>query len=312
MKKILKLLFNLWANHVKHIEFLTLFAFYEAIKTGKYKKEIEQIRSHIQQGNYSLADTLKKKLYGMTFSAIFHSDRNRKKDNMVEYTGVVVLDIDNLTKEQITRLKPIIIKISHTLMCFISPSGMGLKIVVVTDNKDPNQHKACYQQVINYYKQHLNVEFDEQTNDITRLCYVSDDSEAYFNPNAEIFNCGSEVSDQSAHSGESEETLQSNRDTGNNINTDQQFLHQMKYTVSYTGNKVLFEKGSRNRFIYILASNCNRYGYDKEKVINYCLKHYLEADFPKEEIIATISSAYERTEEFGSWVKKEKTCKTAS
>jgi hypothetical protein len=311
MKKILKQMFNLWANHVKHIEFLTLFAFYQVIKTGKYRKEVEQIRNHIKQGNYNLADTFKKKLVGITYSAIFCSDKNRKKDNMVEYTGVIVLDIDNLTEEQITRLKAIIIKIPQTLMCFISPSGMGLKIIVVTDNRDAEKHKTYYQEVINYYKEQLNVEFDEQTNDITRLCYVSDDPDAYFNTNAEIFNCESEASDQFIHSGQSGEAVQNNRSTGNSKNTDQQFLHQMKYADSYTRNKVLFEKGSRNRFIYTFASNCNRYGHDKEKVLNYCLQHYIQEDFTKEEIIATINSAYERTEEFGIWVKKEKPAKQA-
>ena len=301
MKTILKKLFNLWANHVKHIEFFTLFAFYEATKNGKYKDKVEVIRKHIKEGNSKLADTLKTKLNGITLSAIFDPAKNRKKDFLIEYIGVMVLDIDNLSLDEIKRLTPLINALPYTLMCFISPSGLGIKIIVATNNTDVNKHKIYYQQVISYYKNQLNVEFDEQTNDITRLCYVSYDPHAYFNPNAEMFQC--------KKADKSEEAGQNNTDISNNAGSNQQFLQRMKYAIRYTENKVSFEEGSRNSFIFLLSANCNRYGINKSELIEYCLKHYSQEDFTKEEIISAINSAYERQEEFSSWSKKSDTPK---
>ncbi len=289
MKSLLKKEFNIWSNHVKHKEFQSLFGIYSQIKNEKYKNEIEAIRKYIEEGNKNTADMLKGKLDAFTVSGIFSPAKNRKRENIQEYTGVFVLDIDDLSKDEIEKLIPIIKAILYTLMVFISPSGRGIKIIVATNNRDVNRHKECYQQVINYYSKKLNVNFDEQTNDVTRLCYFSSDSNAYFNMDAEIFIC--DKNNEVDHV-EQDKTI------------DYQIQKQLEYAVRYTERKIAFKEGSRHDFIHLLASNCNRYGYNKEKVLDYCLKNYVQYNFINEEIVGTINSAYERVHEFGQWSKK--------
>lgn len=187
MKYIATQSFNLWVNQDKHVEFLSLFMLYRLIQDGHYQNKIRVIRKYLKNGQITEADERKKKLDGVTFSVICHPEKKRQRQYVLVYTGIVILNINNLTKMQIEEMTLIIKAIPYTLFCFISPSGNGIKIVVATDNRDIKNHKNCYQQVIDFYKQYLKVDIDEQANTITQLCYVSYDPNAYLNNDAELF-----------------------------------------------------------------------------------------------------------------------------
>ena len=75
-------------------------------------------------------------------------------------------------------------------MCFISPSGRGVKCFVRTDNKDISLHKSVYKQVTEYIRNFLqsnnmnNGNIDESGSDASRICYYSYDNECYSNLSA--------------------------------------------------------------------------------------------------------------------------------
>jgi putative DNA primase/helicase len=154
------------------------------IREGKYKDKIEPIRRLQKEGKNSDVKELKKHLLAFTPSGVFKSKRTTK--TISEYSGLVILDIDNLSTEELKRIIPIIHLAFYTYAAFISPRGNGIKIIVPV-NTSKEHHKVAYKQVAQYYEQALNIEIDTSGSDISRLCFVSFDPNCYFNKSAEKY-----------------------------------------------------------------------------------------------------------------------------
>ena len=114
------------------------------IKEGKYRADIESIRSLIASGDTEKADQLKRQLPAFTPSATFKG--GRKADLLDQYSGYVHLDFDKLTPEQLNNAFQAITQIPFTFACFRSPSGKGLKVFVEV-NTGAEHHDFAYKQV---------------------------------------------------------------------------------------------------------------------------------------------------------------------
>ena len=132
---------------------------------------------------------IKETLPAVTISANFPDKRHAKSAHTV--TGLIQIDIDKCADP--FELKTQISADPHTLACFISPSGNGVKAIVRTDASANdadgqtyklNEHKSIFTKVQRYYTQHFNVEIDKQCSDISRLMYYSHDPEIYINLDA--------------------------------------------------------------------------------------------------------------------------------
>lgn len=268
---------DIWKNY-KHSGVMYLYEIYDCIKEGEYKNEIEKIRLLLKKGMKKEADELKRKLPAFTVSGIFNT--NRGKEYLIKYYGLMVLDIDNLKdEEEVKRIKEKICKIKYTKMAFISPLGLGIKIIVETNNTDVEKHKEVYKELLNYYKQELDIEFDEKTIDVARLCFISYDEEAYLNLDSEIFiSKNVNIKEKVAN----EET----------ICNDDKFDRIIERIIKFSKNKQKLEKGNRNRFVYLLVKNNKLVAITKEKILEYCLNNYVEEDFTEDEIINIVRSVY--------------------
>ena len=119
---------TIFKNFTVPVEKKSLLLIGKDIISDKYKTEVEEIRNLIAQGNKAEADNKKKQLLAFTPSAVFTEKRQMPFLEM--YSGFVHLDFDKLTPEQLQTAFAIISKISYTSLCFISPSGNGLKVFV--------------------------------------------------------------------------------------------------------------------------------------------------------------------------------------
>lgn len=280
---------DVWHNYnAKSPETISLSDIFESIKNEQLKNHIEEIRTFLKEGNKKEADKSKNELPGFTVSGIFFKER--RKGNIKKYYGLMTLDIDNLTdEEEVKRIKEKICKIKYTKMAFISPSGLGIKIVVETNNTNVEKHKEVYQKLIDCYKQELNVEnvkFDEQTNDVSRLCFISSDREAYLNLDSEIY-----IYKESSANKKSNIIKEkvANEET---ICNDDKFDRIIEIIIEFSKNKQKLEKGNRNKFVHLLVKNNKLAAITKEKILEYCLNNYVEEDFPEDEIINIVKSVY--------------------
>ena len=154
------------------------------IQSGKYRAEVEHIRTCIASGETEKADLLKKQLPAFTPSGTYEG--GRKADLLKLYSGFVHLDFDKLCPEL---LKAAFLKISQipfSFGCFRSPSGNGLKIFVEV-NTTAEHHDLAYRQVQEFYENKLGILCDPKCKDITRLCFVSDDPSLFKNLNNQKF-----------------------------------------------------------------------------------------------------------------------------
>ena len=149
----------------------------EAIKLGQWKDRVDQIRSHVRDGDSENAESLKKKLNAITFSGTFNK---RSNESLNIHSGILCVDLDNLNHELLTT-KDALSSDPHVISAFISPRGNGLKVLVAIDATNADQHLACFHATKSYFKKY-SVTLDESCKDVCRLCFGSYDPDCYIAP----------------------------------------------------------------------------------------------------------------------------------
>ena len=120
---------------------------------------------------------------------------------------------------------------------------------------------------------------------VARLCFFSHDPNAYLNYTFKTFEIENIVSQTSIIDDNTKELRTMNADI---------ILKLMAKAENFTENRVKFTEGGRNNFVYLLSKNCNKYGYPKQIVKNYCSNKYSLNGFSSEEIDSAIDSAYKK------------------
>jgi hypothetical protein len=148
------------------------------IKDKRLEKIIHRLRTHLDENNIKLYNQEKKFLPGVTFSATFKEKRRR--ENIGEYNEIIVLDIDKLNQEQMSKYKEILHKDKYVFSFWESPSKKGLKGLIKLsfeykyDDIDIS-HRTAFKKLVTYFNQNYEIELDESGSDTTRLCFLSSD-----------------------------------------------------------------------------------------------------------------------------------------
>jgi len=150
----------------------------ESIRNGKYELQINRLRNYLKYGEEKKYDRVKKKLPAFTISGKFNT---REATDLLEHSGIMQIDIDKV--ETPTDLRDRLIQDPHICAAFISPSGLGVKCLILT-NPDHTKHKAAFIACENHLKARYNVQIDTACKDVSRLCFVSYDADLRTNPDA--------------------------------------------------------------------------------------------------------------------------------
>nr|WP_314545278.1 DUF3987 domain-containing protein [uncultured Empedobacter sp.] len=274
---------SIFQNFNNPVQTITLQDLISNIKTGTYQEDVNTIRMAIGMGKPERADELKKNLLAFTPSATYSG--GRKKEFIQEYNQIIHLDFDYIDEEDLIQITKQTSSIPYTLACFRSPSGNGLKVFIQVDSL-VQHHDLAYKQVQEYYEKQLGINADPKCKDVTRLCFVSFDENAYYNPLATIFAVNTEAKEKVVN--------QSLQMTSNN--TDDVFQKCVEFT-----NKIIqFEKGNRNNYVYQLACNLNRKGINQLDAEQFILQNFHHEN--QKEFIKSIESAYRnQAHEFGTF-----------
>ena len=255
--------FNLFQNcKTKQSALTSLEEIYQDIKSERYNEKIAKLRSlktEEEQRAFKSSN-----LPAFTYSAEFNGPR--VKANVADYTQIIGLDYDYVDDPY--SLRALANSMPTTMMSFISPRGNGLKVFVRV-NSNLEDHKTAWLQVDDFYTKALGIASDEGVKDVTRLCFVSSDPEAYLNLNAEIFQ----------------------------IN-----LKPLRGKVSITQipdffNKALseFRPGNRHNTIVSICGTAMNRGISKEQLINF-FSDYTSSSYTLEELESTVEDCYNRYE----------------
>lgn len=306
MKKI-----TIFVEFVNAKEHISLEDMLSRIKQCIYSQWIKPLRRMLKEGNRQSYDSAKKKLCAFTPSGKFVG--GRKRELLVEYSGVVVLDFDKLSEDDLPEIKAVIAGCDYTLACFVSPSGIGLK-VLVSVSTGAEEHLKAFLSVQRFYQSLTGVEIDPSGKDITRLCFVSMDVDLYYNPGAEVFDPiagsgqtwpspkpkGPTVEGTLELEGETEKPL-TNFDektkeipapaTRKPVSPDgsKGILEIYRSCIAYVQRHCSFVKGQRNEFVFALALQLKRVGVPEELTEMMLLQDY---NFDEREVRGCIKSAY--------------------
>ncbi|MFZ2405782.1 MAG: BT4734/BF3469 family protein, partial [Methylobacter sp.] len=155
------------------------------IRECRYAEQILHLRYLISRGEREQYGVEKKRLPGVTFSGTF--DGRRQIGQLKTYNDLLVLDIDDMSKDALMAASSALREDIHVLAYWMSPSAEGLKgLVALSFSEELEQldvvprHRSAFALVSNYFKQTYDICLDQSGSDITRLCFLSSDPALYF------------------------------------------------------------------------------------------------------------------------------------
>lgn len=285
---------TIFKNFTIPVEKKSLLLIANDIASDVFKYEVEEIRALMQQGKAEEAANKKKQLLAFTPSAVFKEKRQMPFLEM--YSGFVHLDFDKLSSEQLNAAFKVISEIHYTFLCFISPSGNGLKVFIEV-NTDIDHHDIAYLQVQKHYEDATGLKADPSCKDITRLCFMSYHPGLYKNICNEKYKVRLPEELNTEESLPQPETSAVQERPETNLNASLIFNQQ----IQFTNQKITYQNGNRNNYVFVLASNCNRAGIPLSDTGTLISQHF---DLPGREIQAAVNSAYEHhSGEFAKFAK---------
>ena len=240
------------------------------------------VRSIRSENDKEKRNELKQKLPAICFSGKF---TKRNDASLIEHSGVICLDFDGYESDKLLlEEKELLTKDRYTYAVFISPSGMGLKVLVKIPAEGEN-HKKFFNSLEKHYD---SAYFDKSCKNVSRVCYESYDPLIFVNEQSSIFNTITEHEYQEVVKHKDVQTIPI---------TDENKI--VDILMKWWDRKYGFVSGERNNNIYILASAFNDFGISKT-LAEYVMSTFTSDDFPAAELRRTIKSAYAQTQNFGT------------
>lgn len=159
---------------------------FEAIQSNRYP-QVLKARQFNAAGKTDAYDEIKLQLPAFTAAGHF-SYRNASE--LKVYSRRIVLDFDDLSDEVIEELRAFCESLPFVELVFLSPSGEGVKVVCclsepIKDIRIDSFHRTAHRQ-LRFFFAAKGFEIDTGDN-LDRLCYISSDPRAFFNPNPHPF-----------------------------------------------------------------------------------------------------------------------------
>ena len=249
------------------------------IQEGSSKEVVKKIRG---EKDKTIRNLLKQTLPAICFSGKF---TKRNDASLTTHSGLICLDFDGYESDKLLlEEKERLTKDRYTYSVFISPSGMGLKVLVKIPAEEDN-HRSFF----NSLEKHFNSPcFDTTCKNISRVCYESYDPLIFINEQSSIWNQITEHQYQEVVKHKDIQTIP--------ITNENKIVEIL---MKWWERKYGLTSGERNNNVFILASAFNDFGISKT-LAEYVMSNFPSDDFPKNEIQRTINSAYAQQQNFGT------------
>ena len=241
-------------------------------ESGRYillQQTIEFIRSlntHDEQQKWK-ARLLPAVAYNGVFSEV-------EKHHIMQYSNVTAMDFDKIkTPDEMEHLRNRLEKTPCVCCVFGTPSGKGLKALVLHDNTDPAMHEDLYEQLL----QKFNVASkDESCKDLARRNYLSYDPNIWTNPNPVPYHY-EPTTKQIIQVQQVMQTQPQNHyaQTGKTI-SDRSIISIMN-SVWKKNNPEYWQEGHRACSIFKLACWLCKWGVDEDLALEYFIKGYVSS-----------------------------------
>lgn len=249
------------------------------------KQAIEHIRS-VAPGD--MQKWKARLLLAVAYNGTF---RELNSAGLIEYSCVTALDFDHIATpydmyslENRLKITPCVLSV------FITPSGNGLKALVLHDNTDPAKHGDLYEQLLNmFYVADRN---DAGCKDLARRNYLSYDPDIWGNPNPEPYPYVPTIKPQ----------VQMPQSSGTRTVSDKSIISIMNSHWK-RNNPEYWEKGNRGNSIFMLACWMCKWDVDEGLATGYFTDGWEDDTMDEKEIRSHVGNAYKTEEKnFGTLI----------
>lgn len=219
----------------------------------------------------------------------------KRREHIVAWTGLSLVDIDQVEAGKMPSLLDLIRRDPHTLLAYTTISGQGVRILyrwqleqgeaMDTGNPPAPENLRLYHRAFqagnSHYAGLLGMETDGQCKNATRLCGLAHDAGAYYNPDALPFGLTAERKLKKGRNGRSHAL--------------QQVLPVVTGELAKAG--IVYEAGHRNEYISRMGYLMNLYGVSIEELTEWAVGEF--ADY-RDDVAAVLRSCYTHTDEHGT------------
>ncbi len=276
----------------------------KAIKTGIYCGEnLIPITQKIQQEtNHGKQNDLKFRcLPCVLYNGVF----SKKSDGgLLEYSHITAMDFDGF--DNIEAMRYIRGRLEATpcvIAVFVTPSGKGLKALVIHDNNNPAHHKELYKQLLKKFQIQDAIN-DSSCCDLSRGNYICYDPTIWIrtenvmpyhfehNPNYIALNrVTSGVVDR--------EEFRKNIETIAKVKSDSSIINIMNS--AWKKKPELWMEGNRANSVFSIASQLCKFGVDIDATIDYLKTAFTPVGLNDREIVYQAGRGYAcNADSFGS------------
>ena len=238
---------------------------------------------------------------------IFNGGKAHK--DVVGLTGLGMVDFDHVAtlsdnssadsnEDLLQTLKRKIINDPHTLLCYTTISGEGLRVLFRYDldetfklSQQIQFYKKAFLACNTYYEQLLGISADEKCKNVTRLTVVAHDPDVYYNPDAEVFALDWIGQEWEQAQQRDKQTRRRNREL-----LRIRSLYDKAILPEISSEGAIYAPGNHNDYVMRVGYLLNQYGISLSSATEWAV-----SEFPDYERTAdVIASCYEKTEEHGS------------
>ena len=212
-----------------------------------------------------------------------------EKHHIMQYSNVTAMDFDKIKSYgEMEHLRNRLIKTPCVCCVFVTPSGKGLKALVLHDNTDPAMHEDLYEQLL----QKFNVASkDKSCRDLARRNYLSYDPNIWVNPNPVPYHYVPTIKPiiqvQQVRQAQPQNHY---AQTGKTI-SDRSIISIMN-SVWKKNNPEYWQEGHRACSIFYLACKLCRWGVEEDLALEYFIKGWESDTMTEDEITGHVTNAY--------------------
>ena len=163
----------------RDIRDVTIGAVLKAFKSEKYAETVKEARRILDGGDEAGYKAKKGELPVVTFSGTFAGGHGKK--NLKQYSYVVVLDIDDLAEDDLTKAQKCLAADEYVFSYWKSPSNQGLKGLVYLEYNYEGElnecHNNAFDQLEKHFLEYYGITLDGSGSDYSRLCFACWDNE---------------------------------------------------------------------------------------------------------------------------------------
>ena len=244
---------------------------------GKYtlRQAIEHIRTVPEEERQYWKSRL---LPAVAYNARFLEVNSKGLD---DYSCITAMDFDHIaTRDEMIHLRNRLIITPCVVCVFVTPSGEGLKALVLHDNENPDLHRDLYEQLLKKFDV---ASKDESCKDIARRTYLSYDPDIWVNRSPVAFHYIPTIKPQNY----------SKQYSGNSVKSvsDESIIRIMD-SVWKKKHPEYWLEGQRANSIFKLACLMCKWGVDEDFAIEYFVDGWEDRTMSEDEIVSHVRNAY--------------------